>query len=137
MAVRVYFMAPVRGRDGDDVSGADKAGNISIALQVADWIESNFPSFDLFVPHKYERVLEVAMLHGVLDSTSILDMYVAEAGTYPLGIRFVGNGESPGADREQAEIEANGGIVVEISFCGDDAMELIADAAMIIRERQP
>ena len=37
-----YFMAPVRGKDGDNVSREKKWENIRIALNIAEWLKRKF-----------------------------------------------------------------------------------------------
>ena len=132
--MRVYFMAPVRGIEGDAVSPAEKKENIGIALQVADWVEQHFPDFNLFIPHKYEGILEIQMKQGIMTSEDIIQMYETEAEEYKLGVRFTGNGKSPGADREQDAIIRSGGIVVAFEVTGDEAVELIAKARVRVLE---
>ena len=93
--ITAYFMAPVRGPDGDKVSYEVKWENIRRARRIAYAIRKDFPELDLFIPHDHEIVIEAAQQYGAT-SQDILSWCCFIAAQREIGIRYEGHGVSAG-----------------------------------------
>ena len=72
MKAKAYYIAPFRGRDGDNAAPADIAHNIEIAIERAAMIQQTFAgTLDLWVPHK-QIMINMAWERGWIDTQRVL-----------------------------------------------------------------
>ncbi len=120
-----YFMAPVRGANGDESTAEERAANIEKAQMVARSIERRFPDLDLYVPHDHEEIIEELWLHGEVASEDIVWAFCQLAVKRDFGIWY-DHVYSGGCREEQVAMEASDKSVARFSEWGDSAGEAIA-----------
>ena len=94
-----YLMAPVRGRDGDDVLPEVKWANVQKAIEIGNTLRAAFPCLDLYVPHESETIIDQLWQNG-LSSDKITDATAQIAVCKNVSFVFEGNGISEGMAKE-------------------------------------
>jgi len=122
-----YFMAPVRGKDGDNVERAVKWDNIGKALEVAEWLMRKFPTIKWYIPHRNEIFVEALIDVGVT-SEQIVSAFSAIAATKDIGVSYDNDGISSGMCAEAENMRLAGKPVAHISTTNENCREQIACA---------
>ncbi len=130
-----YFMAPVRGKDGDTVDAAMKLQNVQKAIEIGRSIRGSIASLDLFIPHEHEEIIDMLWRQGT-SSIAILDACCAVAVTKQIGILYDGNGVSGGMEREWAALTEAGIEVVIFDTWNEEAREEIVLAMARVENEQ-
>lgn len=99
--MKIYFCAPVRGKDGDSVSHDDKWRNIHKAREIAGTIRHWFPNQTFYIPHDKESEWE----ESELLSDAILEICVGEVIDSDLLIVYAVDGISGGMALEISKAE--------------------------------
>ncbi len=95
-----YFMAPVRGEDGDNVTQKKKWENIEKALAVAEWLEKHFPNVDWYIPHRNESFIEMLMDTYGVTSNMIIHTFSLLAAQKDFGVAYDADCFSEGMAQE-------------------------------------
>ena len=66
-----YFMAAVRGPDGESVTDEEKAANVQKGIEVGDWLKKKLPQIDWYIPHDHEEVIHKLWRGGVSGPTIV------------------------------------------------------------------
>jgi hypothetical protein len=120
-----YFMAPVRGIEGNDVSRSVKWANIQMALEIADWLKRKFPDVDWYIPHYHEEFIEALQKQGVTSET-VVAAFCDIAASKDIAILYDGNGVSNGMISERRARAKTGKCTTSIDTTDDIAREQIA-----------
>ena len=128
-----YFMAPVRGKDGDDVEHKVKWDNIRIALEVAEWLRRKFPTVKWYVPHRNECFVE-ALIEVGISTGDIVFAFSIVAANCDFGVVFDGNGISNGMQTEITEMTLAQKPIVCIPETNEAAREQIAQVIASLNE---
>ena len=124
--VTAYFMAPVRGKLGDDVDPAEKWENVEKGIAIGRKIRALFPcSLDLFIPHEHEELVEAFIKNGMV-SEEVLAACCDIALSKDFAIVYDADGISSGMQREIDAMSAAGKTIVYIDDVDEEAREEIA-----------
>jgi len=126
-----YFMAAVRGPDGETVSDEEKAANVARGIEVGAWLEKKFPTVDLYIPHRHEEVIHELWRDGV-PGPQIVRATTRIALRRDVGIAYIGTYgfRTTGMEDEWEAMKSAGKPVVEFVECNDYAFERIARAIL-------
>ena len=125
MKITAYFMAPVRGRAGEDVDAETKAANVAKGVEVGRTIRGWFDELDLYIPHENEEVIDILWQSGIAGE-EIVAAYSVLAARRKLGIVYTGNGISVGMATEIAAMTDS--VIVYVEDLSDATREKITKA---------
>ena len=97
--ISAYLMAPVRGRDGDNVLPEVKWANVQKAIEIGNALRTAFPCLDLYVPHESEIIIDQLWRNG-LPTDKITDATAQIATCKKVSFVFEGDGISEGMAKE-------------------------------------
>jgi len=109
-----YFMAPVRGKDGESVSAEVKAANVKKGVEIGLAIRRNFPEIDVYIPHEHEEIIDILWHNGV-SGDRIVAASCEIAVKRDIGLMYTGNGISKGMADEYDAMSLAGKPVVAFS----------------------
>ena len=115
--ITAYFGAPVRGKDGENVSDEVKAENVKRGIRIGQLIRQIFPDLDLYIPHEHEEVIHELWRNGIAGD-EIVKATTSIALKKDFGIFYTGHGTSEGMAKEMKAMEEAGipGISMDTAF---------------------
>jgi hypothetical protein len=126
MKATAYFIAPVRGPDGDNCDPAVKQENVNRGIQIGRKVQASFPhSLLLTIPHLHEEIIDRLWKNG-LASEKILDACCQIAATKDFAIVYDAHGITDGMQREIDHLSQLKKPIVHIDDTDDEAREEIA-----------
>ena len=131
--ISAYLMAPVRGRDGDDVLPAVKWANVQKAIEIGNALRAAFPCLDLYVPHESETIIDQLWQNG-LSSDKITDATSQIAIHKDISFSFEGNGVSAGMEKERKAVHDAGKQVIHFVEIDEALKEGIASILSELRQ---